>query len=716
MPRRREKAHEDSGRGRPRGHTASRGAPASHAPTPSTPGGVRAAFAAFAAFAAPALVLVAALILHFPALETPFFADDYLFLDQAERGSLPQVLASPDPIGNFYRPVGRQMYFWLVTRAGGGSPRVFHAVNLALWLAILALVFAVAKRLAGARAGLIAAGFLAVHYAADVPVRWASGSQDLLAIAGALLALRLHLAGRRLWAGFALLAALLSKEIVALTPLVAVVAARRPEESWRDGVRRAWPLAAAVAIWALLAWLATHARAGGPERLALGPAAAIAALVHLVQVAAAVEWGAAGPTGIPPAWPALVPLVLVLLAIMAGGRARAPQGTPREAGAGRGVLTGLVWAIAGTAPIAAVADIWSAYFYIFALCGIALAVGAWLARWNRGWSLVAVTLIAWSSARSIALPEFALVRGPWTARSRINRHYIERGTGAAQRYLSQLLAARPTLPPRSTLFFSGVPGGVAFQTADGPLVRWAYRDSSLRSYYLSSFDSVKARRGPLFFIQIQADSLRDMTSQPTVYYQLALGMIVSEKPGVAREILGRERERNPSSLMTRYWLAWLEWDLGARARSLESLAAAGFRPDPGPTKEIAGAIAALEARDTLGSLVIAERAVRDHALDPDAHALLADLARYRGAYPSTVLLESYVARLLAPGSPQAWRRWALLQVEHNRQLEAARSLRRYFDLAGGEADRDAEAQGVANMLRTRYPTVASALDPPRPAP
>jgi len=664
-----------------------------------------------ASLGALALILTAAMLLHLPALEAPFFADDYLFLDQVGRGSLPATLAAPDPIGNFYRPVGRQLYFWLVARAGGGSPRAFHAVNLGLWLGVLGLLFAVARRLAGARAGLIAAGLLALHYAPDVPLRWAAGSQDLLAVAGAVGALWLHLAGRRLWAGLALLAALLSKEVVALTPLVAVVAARRPGEPWRTAARCAWPLAAAVATWALVAWLATHARAGEPERLTFGPAAAAAAFLHLLQVVPALEWGSTVPTRMPHALPAPVALALVLIAIAAiGGRGARPAQRPKEAGTGRGVAAGLVWALAGAAPVAAVAQIWSAYYYLFALCGASLALATWLGARGRAWAMVAVALIAWNSARSGALQEFALARGPWNARSRINRFYLERGTVAVGRYLAQLKAARPTLPPRSTLFFAGIPGGVAFQAADGPLVRWAYRDTSLRSHYLGSFDRAMAGRGPLFFFVVTDDSLRDATEDPALFYGLALGTILSEQPRAAREFLALERDRHAPSPMSSYWLAWVEWALGERERALDLLRAAGFRAEAGPTAEIAGAFGALAKRDTAGALRVLRRGITGHALDAGAHALLADLHLAGARDPGAAVVESYAARLLAPGSPGAWRRWAMLQVRHQRMLEAAGSLRRYFDLAGAEGAHDAEARELAQALRRRYPATAPVLD------
>ena len=72
--------------------------------SPSAPGP---AFPALAPVGALALVLVAGAWLQISALRLPFFADDYLFLDQIRGRSLWAALTSPDPLRNFWRPVGR---------------------------------------------------------------------------------------------------------------------------------------------------------------------------------------------------------------------------------------------------------------------------------------------------------------------------------------------------------------------------------------------------------------------------------------------------------------------------------------------------------------------------------------------------------------------------------------------------------------------------------
>ncbi len=129
------------------------------------------------------LVVLAALVLRAPVLRYTFFADDHLFLDQVRGASIVSAWAVDDPLRNYWRPLSRQLYFWVVSRCGE-SPVVAHVLNLTLLLGIVVLVWAVGRRLAGERAGVIAAAIVAVHEAADVPVLWASGSQDLLAVLG----------------------------------------------------------------------------------------------------------------------------------------------------------------------------------------------------------------------------------------------------------------------------------------------------------------------------------------------------------------------------------------------------------------------------------------------------------------------------------------------------------------------------------------------------
>ena len=126
------------------------------------------------------LTVLAALVLNLPALRTPFFADDYLFLDQVRHKSLIEALRTPDPLSNFYRPVSRQLYFWIIAGASNESPKAFHVAGLACFVALLVLLFGLARRMAGTYAATFATALVALHYTGDVPVRWAPKCRQLL--------------------------------------------------------------------------------------------------------------------------------------------------------------------------------------------------------------------------------------------------------------------------------------------------------------------------------------------------------------------------------------------------------------------------------------------------------------------------------------------------------------------------------------------------------
>ncbi len=654
------------------------------------------------ALAALGLILVAALWLQRAALTAPFFADDFLFLDQVRDRPLAAVLVASDPIGNFVRPVGRQLAFWVLERLGGGSPAAFHAFTLALFAASLALLFAIARRVAGTRAAVVASAFLALHYAADVPLLWASGTQDLMALTGALGAIALFLAGCRAWAVAALLAALLSKETVLFTPLIAALAARRPDERWSTALARAWPLGVAVVAWAVL-WVAAAATAPAHAHpLSFSPGAVAAAFVHLFQVALGLEWRPGAASRVFGSVPPLVPFALALagVALVWGPRRRAAARGGATAAPGARRL-GLAWALLGAVPVIAVAPIWSAYYYLFALCGLGILIGAWLARAPRWGALLAVALLAWGSHNARTLDEFITAPGAWTRESHVNRFYVERATGSVQRYLARLKELHATLPPASTVFLTGIPAFISFQTADGPLLRWAYGDSSLRSYYFKDFTLARYRRGPAFFIELRGDSLREMTGRPQLMRDLALHALLDEKPAMALDALTVALEQGSSSDAMRYWAGWVLWTLGRRDSARAELQAAGVVLDASPAPEIPRALRMVAAGDTAGAMRLMTEAVRRHPFDPGAHALLSDLLQSRPDGLSGAAMEAYAARALAPGHARNWWRWGYAQARFGRFEQAVPSIERFLALGGGDpADMSAAHALLAQLRRT----------------
>jgi len=646
--------------------------------------------------AALALVLLAALCLHFPALRLPFFADDYLFLDRVRDRSLPAALLSPDPIHNFWRPVGRQLYFWSVARLGE-SPLVAHLANLALFVVILALLFELVRRLAGARPALIGASFVALHYAADVPVRWASGSQDLIAVAAALGALLLLQSGRRAWASAALVLGLLAKETVVMAPLVAAALFRVPGEPWSRTLRRVWPLMAMVGAWAPV-WIAVmHGRSGGTLTFSLD--AVPAALSHLAQVSVGAEWSPA-PASRLRTLPPLLPLSIALAAVALGWNGRVRAKEPAGFSAWR---AGVAWAVLGALPVAAAASIWSAYYYLFALCGLSLAIGVVLARQRLVVALGVVSLLAWGSGYARRLEGFSTAPGNWNTQSHFNRFYFDRAMRWVSRYLEDLRRGHPTLPRRSTLFFAGIPVFAGWQIADGALVRWAHRDSTLRSYWLSAFSVDKARRGPVFIFYARSDSLTEAPEGPDRFLDLAAGEALSEHFAAARDALVIGREQNPGDPSFGYFMAWVDLALGNADEARRDLEGAGCVPRVGPAPELSDARRVLAAGDTLAAVQRLNDVIRAHALDPEVHALMAELVTAVEPRSSGGAMEALAARLLRPLDPLAWRRWAYIQIQSGQYQEAYVSLGRYVQLAGPSSMADRRAQRLLVILRQALP-------------
>ena len=679
-----------------------------------------------------AVAALAALLTHVRSLGAPFFADDWLFLDQTRHRSLGGLLTSPDPLGNYFRPLGRQLWFWLLGHASGESAVAFHAANLLCLIASVVLLALLARRVAGELAGMLAACFLALHYAADVPVLWASGSQELLSLALALAALALYERGWRFPAAAVYFCALLAKEVVILAPLVSV-ALDRSAPDWRVRARRAWPFGAALLAWVALAAWAMARRETGVAGLSLTPWAPVAVPLLLVRVALGLEW----QTG---AWPFARwtnPGALALVAVLCAGlvvlaatgpeppgapgapRPRASGGArvrragrrteppPAVPGGARGLRAGLVWALAGALPVAVVAPVWSAYYFLFAIAGVALALGSLTAI--RRWSPAAVTLTilvaGLASSQARGLREFATAPSAWSGQSHVNRFYLERGMHVIARGVADLREQRPHPEPRTTFFFAGLPSFAAFQVADGPLVRGAYRDSSLRGYNLWELTRERLARGPwaVFIFDDATGRLVDRMRQPGVFMSTALSQLLSGRFEVADAALEAAAANGEEGASTSYVGGLVAWALGDSARAIASFARAGDRAGRDAGEAVARAQALAAARDSAGAVTELRRALQASVLDPAVHALLADLLMARLDTEDEGELEAFAARVLDAESPQAWRRWAMVLAKENRLRESMEALDRYFTLRPAARDDDPRAVRLRAMLVRMLP-------------
>ena len=661
-----------------------------------------------------AFILMGSFILQASTLTVPFFADDYVFLDFVRFKSLWQSVLSPDPLNNYFRPLGRQVYFWLNAHISNESPVFFHSVNLSLFFLSLGLLFSIGKRMASMAAGAVAAGFLALHYAVDLPLRWASGSQDLLATAGALVAIRLFLARRQWLAAPVLFLALLCKEVVVFTPLIAILLGRWEGESWKRAAYRTLPLFLVLIPWAIM-WHLFGSQIVAPGlRLTFGVSGFLASLVQLARVIFGFEW----PTGqfvsrwlvVPPILALLPVVIAVLLASSPRRQATQPRESehapksPRSTKVAHSPASGLGWALLGAIPVGPVATIWCSYHFLFALAGIGLALGMWVTRLPRWVAVALIVIVAWTSQGARLMDEFATAPNAWSAQSHLNSWWFNRGAGYVKSYLRDLKQAHSTVPRGSTFFFSGIPGFTIWHSA--PLVHWAYRDSSLNGYLLGEFSLERAGRGPDFYFIGHGNRLEEIPASDALQ-EVASAMLRRGDLNKTREALILQLETDPGNQKARYWLGWVEWALGDTARALDMLKQTGLVLDRGPSPEFSYASTVASSGETQRAIDLVFAAVRRHGLDPAGHALLSDLLYVRESRtykPSPDLfIEAFAARALEPQNPAAWKRWGILQYYSGLFAEAGKSLNTYLELAGPAADGDAQVREMLDKIPRLLP-------------
>lgn len=135
------------------------------------------------------LAFLGAIVMYWPALDAPFFADDYVYLDSVNQLSFGEYLrASFDPrrpddylivASDFWRPL-YFLSFGLLEPIFGGEPARYHLVNLASHLSATVLIGLLGRRLTGRmESGAAAATVFAVHPAAFEAVAWISALNSI---------------------------------------------------------------------------------------------------------------------------------------------------------------------------------------------------------------------------------------------------------------------------------------------------------------------------------------------------------------------------------------------------------------------------------------------------------------------------------------------------------------------------------------------------------
>ncbi len=374
------------------------------------------------------IVAIAALAgltsLYRGALETRFLNDDYWFLEDARGRDLAQSLISPGPLGNYYRPISRQIYFEALAPIAGGHPAVFHIANFGLLLASLALLadlLAVFLPAPGILAGLL---YFALIPFQRVNLTWVSCSQDLMALTLCLTSFALFRRGRLAFSALAYLGAVFSKESALPLPLVLVAWTRwweRPAAPWARLVPRLAPFALVVVAWALVvAWMrARHPSIAATIRPDFEHFAA--GVVHGVQSLLGLDHPGGWVRSLAAARPNLVALAglsapalwLAARAPLARIQVASPDSTKGTAETGSAPIFGAAWIASFGLITGPAADTWSSYYYTLTAVGGALIVG-WLARRVSAIGWLALTLgLLWWHAAGVKPAAFAVVDRPW---------------------------------------------------------------------------------------------------------------------------------------------------------------------------------------------------------------------------------------------------------------------------------------------------------------
>jgi hypothetical protein len=607
------------------------------------------------------VALVAAfLLLYSDALRTGFLNDDFLFLEEARRRSLLESLRSLDPLGNFFRPVSRQLYYEALVPLLGDRAWAFHLVNFGVFLAALALLADLLRSflpLPGVLAGTLV---FALAPFQRVNLTWISCSQDLLALLFALAAVALFRRRRDRLAAAAYLLAVFSKESALPLPLVLAAWAFRLDRSegapsWNAVLRRLAPFGVVATAWiAVTLWVrgASH-----PTRpLDFSPGSFAAGYAHGVQSLLGLDHPAGLLRGLAhPGAPslALVPLALVALVLRrSGSSAEAPARTI--------LVLAAVWLLAFGVVIGPVAAIWSSYYYTLFAVGGALAAG-WLARrlGALGWIVLCLALVWWHGAATSARA-FAVKEDAWVWTSHLTPFYFQREAALTDSLRRQMLRDEPNPEPGTRFFFSSLPSWAGFQMGNGPLLRALYRDPKIQSWFYSQFSESTAADRPCRFLTWDGSAFAPLYPSPRDrFFQVGSDLLAMDRLEGARHAFRRAILQGEPPLDPWYWLGWTELWLGRRAAGEAAWTRFGAKDDPSEWLwQMRLARQALNDKgDTLAARRALAAAIRSGIGRPEPHAVLGELLLQE--HPKYAVLELKVAAFLKPDDWVARRDLAL---------------------------------------------------------
>jgi len=626
----------------------------------------------------PILLATGLFALYRGALGTGFLNDDYLFLEEARTRPLAESLTRLDALGNYYRPLSRQVYFEVLGALSGGAPFAYHAVNFAIFLGALALLADLLAVFVGGIPLLAGLAFFALLPLQRVNLTWISCSQDLLALLFSLAALALWRRERRGAAMVAWVAALASKEVALPLPLAFAAwdlwIGRR---SLRETARRQIPMIVAGVAWAAIVLL-VRSRSAPQEVLRFDLAALPAAFAHLAQTLLGIEH----PPGFLGSFAANLPEWGALALLAAAGLVAA--GTAAAAGPTRPAIRfALAWLALFALVTWPVAHIWCGYYYTLAAVGASILVALAARRLDRiGWVALCAGLLWWHAAGS-GTRAFAVDNQPWSWTSHLTTYYFARGAALADSISRSLRRLEPSPAAGTRFFFATLPPYAGFQMGNGALIRTLYRDPSLESHFYSRFGDSTAADRPCRFYFWDGGSLRPMYPGLDVpFFQVGCDLLLLDRPQGALHAFRRALAAGGAREDNLYWLGWAALWSGVRPTAEAAWQALGAVDDHALyTRRFE------EVRETLyerGDTLAARRqlleTIRAGMGLPHAHAALGELLLARGGVETKYgLLELKVASWLNPEDLLARRELVagLAAIRMDEQASAAlSSLRR----------------------------------------
>ena len=432
-----------------------------------------------------ALTLAAYLIAAWGfALPMSFISDDWQILARVRTASFLELWGGQDLLWSWWRPWSRELHFWTLFRGAGANEIAFHAASFALWLAVLVMFHALARRIAGARVAALACAGLAALAAWSGTLLWAAGVQDLWMLAWVLAFLHAFASRRTVLALVALAGALLSKETAAVAPALALVWAMLAErERLTAALRRIAPSVVMGAGW-FLAHPTLRERLLEPERLgvefATKSAPVLIVAAKTVLAAFNLQYLPRPETGwlaaLVPALPGIA-IVTALAAWAVFGRERATRNLAPPLAAARPAAFGAAWAAIAWAPLQLPWIDWHDYY------GLLGAMGAWLA---------AATVLARTPALAVAVVLGVATLQPAQANTNVwsfsASFYQRRQAHFVGRLRSELLRIHPRLPSHARLHFTRVPHSIGLGYAwFSPAFSVWYSDSTIGGGFWSSY-------------------------------------------------------------------------------------------------------------------------------------------------------------------------------------------------------------------------------------